>query len=77
MSLSCRRAVICGVVTLLFGSGYARADALIKHSFFAAGVETYILDDDGKVVWRYPQGTRDGWVLPNGNDLLAVTKNKE
>src|SRR3984957_5470773 len=80
MSLFRRRGVDCGIIAALFGSGLVRADAPkepIKHSFFAAGVETYILDDGGKVLWRYPQGTRDGWVLPNGNILLAVTKNKE
>jgi hypothetical protein len=78
--LFCRGAAAFGILAALVGTGFARADAVpkpIKHSFFAVGVETYILDDDGKVVWRYPQGTRDGWVLPNGNILLAVTKNKE
>jgi hypothetical protein len=76
MSLFCRTALVYGILAATI----VRADAAkepIKHSFFAAGVETYILDDEGKVVWRYPQGTRDGWVLPNGNVLLAVTKNKE
>jgi hypothetical protein len=80
MSLFCQRIMVSGAVAALVGMAFARADApkeLIKHSFFAAGTETYILDDDGKVVWRYPQGTRDGWVLLNGNILLAVTKNKE
>ncbi len=68
----------CGVlVAALAGVGFARADEKIAHSFLATGTETYILDDDGKVVWRYPQGTRDGWVLPNGDVLLAVTKNKD
>ena len=36
-----------------------RADApteAITHSFLATGQETYILDDDGKVVWHYPAG---------------------
>jgi hypothetical protein len=80
MAVYLRRAVALSMAAALLGIGFARADAPkepIKHSFFAAGNETYILDDDGKVVWRYPQGTRDGWVLPNGNVLLAVTKNKE
>ena len=68
------------VLAALAAAGFARADApaeKITHSFLATGQETYILDDDGKVVWRYPQGTRDGWVLPNGDVLLAVTKNKD
>ena len=49
----------------------------ITHSFFAAGAETYIRAGDGQIVWRYPKSTRDGWVLPNGNLLLAVSKGDE
>jgi hypothetical protein len=49
-------------------------DAKITHSFLACGVETFIADADGKVIWNYPNSTRDGWVLPNGNILLAVNK---
>jgi hypothetical protein len=49
----------------------------ITHSFLAAGNETYILDGAGKMIWRYPQSSRDGWVLPSGNVLLALTRNKE
>ncbi|MDB5288899.1 MAG: hypothetical protein JWL69_140, partial [Phycisphaerales bacterium] len=46
----------------------------ITHSFLALGAETYIMDADGKVTWSYPKNTRDGWVLPTGHVLLAVTK---
>ena len=49
----------------------------IKHSFFAAGGETRIVDGDGRTIWKYPAATRDGYVLPNGNLLLALSKNKE
>jgi Mala s 1-like protein len=49
----------------------------ITHSFLALGAETYIIDEHGKVTWRYPRGTRDGWVLPSGNLLLAVNKDRE
>jgi hypothetical protein len=49
----------------------------IRHSFLAAGNETFIADDSGKVIWTYPHSSRDGWVLPNGNVLLAVSKNKD
>ena len=48
----------------------------IKHSFLATGGETRIVDGDGKTIWKYPGSTRDGCVLPNGNVLLAVSKNK-
>lgn len=44
----------------------------ITHSFLALGGQTRIQDGSGKVLWSYPAATRDGWVLPNGNLLLAL-----
>jgi len=49
----------------------------ITHAFFVAGGQTAILANDGTVQWQYPAATRDGFVLPNGNLLLAVSKNKD
>ena len=49
----------------------------ITHSFLATGAETRIVDGDGKTIWKYPKSTRDGWVLPNGHLLLAVSKDKD
>jgi hypothetical protein len=49
----------------------------VRHSFLALGAETYILNEEGKVSWRYAKGTRDGWVLEDGNVLLAVNKDRE
>jgi hypothetical protein len=49
--------------------------AKIAHSFLAAGNDTRIVDGTGKVTWRYPQPSRDGWVLANDNILLALSKN--
>src|ERR1700722_8338023 len=49
----------------------------ITHSFLALGGETYIMSGDGKVLWSYPKNTRDGFVRPDGNILLAVSKCKE
>lgn len=46
----------------------------ITHTFFAAGGATYIRSGDGKILWEFPHATRDGWVLPNGNVLLAVNR---
>jgi hypothetical protein len=48
----------------------------ISHGFLATGGETYIRDGDGKISWRHPLGSRDGWVLKNGNVLLALSKCK-
>jgi len=40
-------------------------------AFLATGKDTYILNGDGVKIWEYAGATRDGWVLPNGNVLLA------
>jgi len=49
----------------------------ITHAFLATGGETYIVNGDGKVTWQYPHGSRDGWVLPDGNVLLALSQSKK
>lgn len=51
--------------------------AEISHSFIAFGGETFVVDGDGKISWQIPRSSRDGWLLPNGNALLAVSKGKE
>jgi hypothetical protein len=80
------RGLICAVAFMgSVGHGSVRAEAPpkqesatgITHGFLALGNETYIIDEAGKVTWKYPRGTRDGWVLPNGNVLLAVNKDRE
>jgi hypothetical protein len=58
-------------------SSHAADLPAITHAFLACGTETYILDGSGKVTWRYPRGSRDGWVLPNGNVLLALSKSND
>ena len=47
--------------------------AEIQHSFFVAGPDfTGIVGEDGKPKWDSGRaGARDGWVLPNGNVLIA------
>lgn len=49
----------------------------ITHSFAAFGNETYIVSKEGAVTWKYPRSTRDGWVMPNENVLMAVSKCKD
>jgi len=74
------RAILCflflGTVSCL-ADPRQESDAGITHSFLATGAETYIISGDGKVTWTYPAGTRDGWVLPSGNLLLALSKSRE
>lgn len=49
----------------------ALSGATEGRSFLATGKQTYILDAGGKKIWEYAGATRDGWVLANGNVLLA------
>jgi hypothetical protein len=49
----------------------------VSHGFLATGGATYLRDGAGKIIWQYPHGSRDGWVLPNGNLLLALSNSKK
>lgn len=71
------RTAACWVAFTLAGLATSNAQTAITHSFLATGGETRIVDGEGKTIWKYPGSTRDGFVLPNGNILLAVSKNKE
>lgn len=64
-------------LSLALFSAPALAAEPVRHAFLATGSETFIVDADGKVTWKYPQSTRDGWVLDDGNVLLAVSRSKE
>ncbi len=73
------RALSVALLALL-ASSIGRADDPkpgISHSFLATGGATYIRDGNGSVTWRYPHPTRDGWVLPDGHILLALSKGKD
>jgi hypothetical protein len=61
------------VGTASTSSDLAAADP-VRHSFLAAGNETFIVDEQGRTIWKYPQSSRDGWVLDNGHILLALSK---
>ena len=68
-----------GCLAFVAASTRAAADlpSTIRHSFLATGGHTRIVAEDGTETWSYPASTRDGWVLKNGNRLLAVSKGKE
>lgn len=55
------------------GTGQAADPAAlsIRHSYLVMGAKTAIIGEDGAARWEYRGGTRDGFVLPNGNALLA------
>ena len=46
----------------------------ITHPVLAFGADTFMISAEGKEVWNYPLGTRDGWLLPDGNFQLTITK---
>ena len=49
----------------------------IHHSMLVLGAKTAIIGEDGKTVWEAPGGSRDGFVLPNGNVLVAYSNRVE
>ena len=77
---SCRSGfVVLGVfcLTMLMSHGssaIAQDGAQIRHSFLGAGKanQAVIVGEDGKVEWKFDMPASDGWVLPNGNVLLAL-----
>lgn len=58
-------------------AGIQNSDSGIKHSFLVCGATTAIIGEDSAVTTSFPYNTRDGFVLPSGNLLLAVSKSKE
>jgi len=54
-----------------------KAPAAVTHSFLALGGQTYLREGTGKIAWQYAHSSRDGWVLPNGNVLLALSTSKQ
>jgi len=66
------------LITLSVPVGITRANddpsVNVTHGFLATGGETYIRDGQGKITWRYPHSTRDGWVLPDSRIILALSK---
>ena len=61
------------LLCLLLARSASGADA-VTHRFLAFGGETRIVEADGKTSWSYPESSRDGHMLPNGNILIALSK---
>lgn len=45
----------------------------ITHTFIVFGGDTFRVGKDSKVEWKYPHGSRDGYAMPNGNVLMALS----
>ncbi|MBI24046.1 MAG: hypothetical protein CMN05_10710 [Roseibacillus sp.] len=76
LAQSMRATRAASLLFFLFASPlYADSDKReITHSFLGLGkgARTSIIGEDGKVAWKIDLPASDGWVLPNGNVLLAV-----
>ncbi|HAM71762.1 MAG TPA: hypothetical protein DCM86_08980 [Verrucomicrobiales bacterium] len=76
-------AALVGILTSLASisalAAAAEADSgpMIHHSYLVMGGKTALIGEDGTVQWEYAGGTRDGFVLPNGNLLLAFSDRVE
>ena len=73
-------AMLCFVLSFAFASiVHAGDETTIKHSFLGVGKanQAVIIDEDGAVEWKFDMPASDGWVLPNGNVLLALYGTKE
>ena len=80
-----RRTMICSVIktALCFAtlvcvaSQTVKAEA-IRHSFLGVGKanRVVIVGEDNRIEWKYDAPASDGWVLPNGNVLLALYPTK-
>ncbi|MDA1017206.1 MAG: hypothetical protein O3A00_22460 [Planctomycetota bacterium] len=70
---SCLTSVILAIVATVGLARTTRA-AEIQHSFLGVGnaVRAVIVDEQGQVAWKFDMPASDGWVLPNGNILLAL-----
>ncbi|MEO1529361.1 MAG: hypothetical protein AAFX06_28405 [Planctomycetota bacterium] len=49
----------------------------ITHSFLACGKNTYLVGSDGKLSWKYPASTRDGYVMEDGSIILTLSMSKK
>ena len=58
-------------------TAYSDDKVSILHSYLVMGAKTAIIGEDGAVSWEYQGGSRDGFVLPNGNVLLAYSNRVE
>ena len=59
------------VASTLEAAGVQRSDAGIRHSFLITGATTAIVGENNQIEWQVDRSSRDGFVLPSGNVLVA------
>lgn len=69
--LALRVTACLAFVPLALEASQSQAQEKIAHSYLVLGSRTAIIAEDGSVSWEYAGGSRDGFVLPNGNVLIA------
>ncbi len=69
--LALRVTACLAFVPLALEASQSQAQEKIAHSYVVLGSRTAIIAEDGSVSWEYAGGSRDGFVLPNGNVLIA------
>ena len=87
MKLTCFPLLLTlGILTSFVSATFAGdvPASTVRHSYLVLGGKTAIINEGGKVEWEYEGGSRDGFVLPNGNVLIAygdrvveVTRDKQ
>lgn len=67
------------VIILLGLSSFDLLAAPVTHSFLGVGKanRVVIVNEEGQVAWRFDMPASDGWVLANGNVLLALYPTRE
>lgn len=65
--------LLIGCVLLMFMSPLMveAQEQKIRHSLLVLGQRTAIISEQDEVTWEYDGGSRDGFVLPSGNILVA------
>lgn len=71
--------LLIAAASCLMGGTHAADATGGSRRILVCGGRTAIVDitpdhPEGVVEWSWPAGTREGWVLPNGNVLLALSK---
>ena len=71
--------LLVGVATCVAGGLHAADATSGSRRILVCGGRTAIVDitpdhPEGVVEWSWPANTREGWVLPDGNVLLALSK---
>ncbi len=64
-------AMVVGHVRSVEAADPSANEHAIRHSYFVLGGKTAVIGEDGQAVWEYRGGSRDGFILPNGNALIA------